>query len=375
MIQSHDLFGFELSQSDTHSAHDIIHDSGGSLLQALHESQNLLQALHQSQTLGQEYLINDSGQVAPVVGHSSSSGHTTGPITQTAATPPPTVVAGTGGFKINLIWDSSVNSAPDPSGFMQAVKDAAQYYASQFSNTEIVNINVGYGEIAGGQLSAGALGESESYGYLTNYTTITNALAAKDNFHFTFARNEPNHSQFFVTSAEAKTLGLVNASGTALDGYIGFGDLSSTGGYSWNLTATTAGQNMQFDLQSVALHEISEVLGRIGMEGALVNNHPTYTPLDLFNFAKPNVLALSPSSGYFSTDNGHTNLGWFNNSAANGGDIADWASNQWPWQAGTVPNGSMDAFDAFSYPGYNGDISTSDLNVMAALGYTLKVQA
>jgi hypothetical protein len=35
----------------------------------------------------------------------------------------------------------------------------------------------------------------------------------------------------------------------------------------------------------------------------------------------------------------------------------------------------MDAYDAFTYPGYNGDISTSDLNVMAALGYTLKVQA
>jgi hypothetical protein len=27
----------------------------------------------------------------------------------------------------------------------------------------------------------------------------------------------------------------------------------------------------QFDLQSVALHEINEVMGRIGMEGAVVN--------------------------------------------------------------------------------------------------------
>ena len=59
MIQSHDLFGLKLShgfgfepgQSDTQSAHDITHNSGDSLLQALHQSQNL----------GQEYLINDSG--------------------------------------------------------------------------------------------------------------------------------------------------------------------------------------------------------------------------------------------------------------------------------------------------------------------------
>ena len=373
MIQSHDLFGLELShsvgfepgQSDTHSTHGLTHNSGDSLLQALHQSQN---------SLGQEYLMTDSGQVAPVVGHSSSSSHTTSTTTQTHGAPAPTVVGTAGGFQIKLIWDSSVTSAPK--GFMQAIIDAAKYYSSQFSNNEIININVGYGEIAGGQMSAGALGESESYGYLTNYATVTNALA-KDGFTFA-AIKEPTHSQFFVASAEAKTFGLVSAHATALDGYIGFGTLSGTG-YSWNLKANTTGQNTdtspsQFDLQSVALHEISEVLGRIGMEGAtVINNHATYTPLDLFNFAlppaTPGTLALSPNSGYFSTDNGAHNLGLFNNSAANGGDIADWASNQSPWQAGTVPIGSMDAFDAFSYPGYNGDISTSDLNVMAALGY------
>ena len=376
MIQSHDLFGlelshsfgFELGQSDTHSTHDMTHNSGDSLLQALHQSQN---------SLGQEYLMNDSGQVAPVVGHSSSSSHTTSTITQTHAAPAPTVVGTAGGFQIKLIWDSSVTGAPK--GFMQAVIDAAQYYTSQFSNKEIININVGYGEIAGGQMSAGALGESESYGYLTNYATVTNELA-KDGFTFA-ATNEPTQSQFFVTSAEAKTLGLVNASATALDGYVGFGTLSGTG-YSWNLTANTTGQNsgtspQQFDLQSVALHEISEVLGRIGMEGASVNNNATYTPLDLFNFKSPGTLALSPSSGYFSTDNGATNLGMFNDSASNGGDIADWASYQSPTQAGTqgLPAGFnvADAFAAFGYPGYNGDISTSDLEEMAALGYTLKV--
>jgi hypothetical protein len=113
------------------------------------------------------------------------------------------------------------------------------------------------------------------------------------------------------------------------------------------------------------------------MEGASVNNNATYTPLDLFNFATtPGTLALSPSSGYFSTDNGIHNLGVFNNFASNGGDIADWASFTSPSQAGTqgLPTGPYvgkvaDAFDAFGYPGYNGDISTSDLTVMAALGY------
>jgi len=158
--------------------------------------------------------------------------------------------------------------------------------------------------------------------------------------------------------------------------------LSGTG-YSWNLAHTPTGQNTgtgpsQLDLQSAALHEISEVLGRIGIEGTISvidpNNIPIpiYTPLDLFNFAGTGNLALSPSGGYFSTDNGHTNLGWFNNNPY--GDIGDWASDQTPFQAGThgLPTGSEDAFAAFAYPGFNGDISTSDLQEMAALGYTLK---
>ena len=267
---------------------------------------------------------------------------------------------------------------------MQAVIDAAQYYASQFSNKETVSINVGYGEINGDQVSA--LSESESVAYLTDYATITNALAAKDGFTFA-ATNEPMNSLFAITSAEAKTLGIVPPA-TSLDGYIGFNTLSGTG-LSWNLAHTPTGQNTgtglsQLDLQSAALHEISEVLGRIGTEGTISvtdpNNNPIpiYTPLDLFNFAGTGTLALSPSGGYFSTDNGHTNLGWFNNNAAYGGDIADWASYPSPFLAGThgLPAGPIvtDAFGAFAYLGANGDISTSDLQEMAALGYTLKHQ-
>jgi hypothetical protein len=368
MSQSQDdLFGVALGHPVAAAPHDTTPDSFDSLVQALHQSQN---------PLGQEYLITENGDVAPVFGHSSSAGHATSTITQALAAPKPTVVGTVGGFQINLIWDSSVAGAP--AGYMQAIIDAAQYYTSQFTNHEIVNINVGYGEIAGGQMSSGALGESESYGYLTNYATVTHALA-KDGFTFA-ATNEPTTAQFFVTSAEAKTLGLISATSTALDGYIGFGTLSGTGS-SWNMTATTTGQNTgtgahQYDLQSTALHEISEVLGRIGMEGASVNGHATYTPLDLFDFKAVGSLALSSSGGYFSTNNGTTNLGFFNNAAKYGGDIADWASAVSPTQAATLglPAGSnvMDAFTAFGYPGYNGDISTSDLKEMAALGYLLK---
>jgi hypothetical protein len=72
--------------------------------------------------------------------------------------------------------------------------------------------------------------------------------------------------------------------------------------------------------------------------------------------------------------NGWINLGNDNNAAANGGDIADWASNASITQSNTLglPRGSYDAYDAFTFPGVNGQVSLSDVVEDAALGYTFK---
>jgi hypothetical protein len=331
---------------------------------------------HDAASLGPEYLMNDAGQVGPAFGASMHAGYgsyfNTSPL---SPTPAPTLVGSPHGLQIDLVWDSSVSKAP--SGFIQAVIDAAAYYTTLIATHEVIKIDVGYGEIAGSPLASNALGESESYGYLSNYSTVTAALA-HDGFIFSTTTNEPTGSQFFITSAEAKALGLVNPT-TGLDGYVGFGTLSGTG-YSWNTAASANGSNTgtgpnQFDLQSVALHEISEVMGRIGMEGATVNGKPTDTPLDLFNYQSQHALELSGTGGYFSIDGGTTHLGTFNNASLNGGDIADWASSTSTTQSNTVglPSGVnvYDAYDAFGFPGYNGDVSRSDILELTALGYKL----
>jgi len=322
----------------------------------------------------QEYLMNVSGEVSPVYGattHSSAANSAT--TVATSAPPAPTLVGSSNGLRFDLIWDSSVANAPR--GFTQAVIDAAKYYAGLFSNKEVIAIDVGYGEIAGSRMASNALGESESYGYLTNYATVTTALSP-DGFTFT-AANAPTASQFFVTSAEAKALGLVNPV-SGLDGYVGFSNLSGTG-FSWNTAASATGSNFgtgpnQFDLQAAAEHEISEIMGRIGMEGyAVINGQPTYTPLDLFNYQSAGVLELSANGGYFSVNNGSTNLGNYNNAAVNGGDIADWASSTSIAQSNTLglTKGFYDAYDAFTSPGVNGQVSVSDVIEDAALGYRL----
>jgi hypothetical protein len=330
---------------------------------------------HDAASLGQEYLMNDAGQVGLAFGAPAHSGSTnTFTTANKTSAPAPTLVGSSSGLQIDLVWDSSVAKAS--SGFIQAVIDAAQYYTTLFANKEVIKIDVGYGEIAGTALAPSALGESESYGYLTNYSTVTAALT-HDGFNFS-ATNEPTSSQFFVTSAEAKALGLVNPT-SGLDGYVGFSTLSGTG-FSWNMAASSTGSNAgtgpnQFDLQSVALHEISEVMGRIGMEGAVVNGKSTDAPLDLFSYDSHGVLALASNGGYFSTNDGTTNLGTYNNASINGGDIADWASSTSTTQSNTqgLPTGVhvYDACDAFSFAGYNGDLSQSDILELNALGYRL----
>ncbi len=324
-----------------------------------------------------EYLMDASGQISPVTGATTSPG-TTSPGTDTTSSPPaPTLVGSANGLQFDLIWDSSVANAP--TGFTQAIIDAAKYYTTLFSNKEVINIDVGYGEIAGGQLAASDVGESASFIYLTDYQTVTTALS-NDGFSFS-AANEPTNSPFLITSADAKTMGLVDPVAN-LDGYIGFGTLNGTP-YSWNMSATTKGLNTgtgpnQLDLQAAAEHEISEVMGRLGVEGyATVNGAPAYTPLDLFNYQSRGTLALSANGGYFSVDDGRTGLGLFNDAAVNGGDIGDWASNTSITQSDTlgVPWRSYDAYDAFAYPGYNGQVSLSDIVEDAALGYTFKPSA
>ena len=301
--------------------------------------------------LGQEYLMNDSGAISPTFGASTHRSGLTSAPSASAAAPAPSLVGSANGLQFDLIWDSSVASAP--SGFIQAVKAAAQTLASLFSTREVVNVDVGYGEIAGSPLGSGALGESESYGYLANYAAVTNALRG-DGYSFA-ASNEPTGSQFFITSAETKTMGYVNPRSTSLDGYVGF-----SSAYPMYYGTSGTPSSSQYDLYSIAEHELTEVMGRIGVEGAPMNGAATYTPLDLFHYSAPGSLTLEGNGGYFSINNGRTNLGAYNNAAANGGDIADWASS--------VANNS---FDAFTAPGTAGALTSNDVIETAALGYKL----
>jgi hypothetical protein len=301
------------------------------------------------------WLFSGHGE-ASGLGHSALHGSSHHASTE----PSDTLVGSPGGLQIHLLWDPSVAGAP--SGFKDSVTAAATTLTQLFSNSEIINLQVGWGEVGGTPMSSNEVGASVMNGYLFDYATVAHAVQAPA------AGNDPTTSEFFVTTADAKALGLANPSARVIDGSVGFGS-----SWSYSMSPGAIGPH-QFDLQAVAQHEITEVMGRLGTEGQIVGGVPAHTPLDLFSFSAPGALELSANGGYFSNDAGHTNLGTYNNAALNGGDIGDWASINLPAQSGTITAGASgyDTFDAFMPPGASGQITPSDIAEMAALGYTIR---
>jgi hypothetical protein len=309
-------------------------------------------------SLGQELLLHDSGELTAASAAAPSSPASAATGTQAIA---PTLVGHAGGLQFNLIWDSSVGAAPVR--VEHAMIAAAKYYSNHYSNDEVINIHVGFGEIGGSSMSSNALGESESYGYMTNYNVVDSALQ-RDASSSSYQRsadatltsaNPTGAGQFFVTSADAKTLGLINGASTALDGYIGLSSAYPMDYYT-NFGGNHIGPN-QYDAIGVAKHEISEVMGRVGSVGAVMGAN-VYTPLDLFRYAANGVHDLTPAAGYFSVDHGATNLGVYNN-PRNGGDAADWTSS-------LIGDSYGDG-----YAGHRAPVSPTDIIENAVLGYTM----
>ena len=253
---------------------------------------------------------------------------------------------------INVSYDASVNSAP--SGFTAAIANAVGYLESQFTDPISINIDVGYGEVGGTPLGAGALGESETFlstGY--GYSQIRNALAADATSSVdasavaSLTSTDPTGGgSFVVATAQAKALGLAGPGGSP-DGYVG---CSSSAPFDYStVSRAVAGE---YDFVGTALHEITEVMGRISDLGS-----GDYSVFDLFRYSAAGMHSLvGGQSAYFSVDGGATNLDKFNTNPS--GDYGDWAA--------TAGN---DAFLAFSSPGVANLFSSADLKVMDVLGY------
>jgi Ca2+-binding RTX toxin-like protein len=258
-------------------------------------------------------------------------------------------------MQINVSYDSSVANAP--SGFVTAFTAAVQYFENLIQNPVTVNISVGWGEVEG--ISLGSNAECENLetmesGY--SYSQVASALnAAGAPGAASLPVSDPtNGASFTMTSAQAKALGLIAPNAAITDGWIGF---NNNANYDFDANPNDPVTAGTYDFYGIAIHEISQVLGRqitLGADGQ-------YMPMDLGHFSAPGVRDLNNWGGYFSVDDGATNLNNFNVNA-DWGDPGDWV------------NSAANVFDTTTYPGEPMPLTAGDLTVMQSLGWSIPPQ-
>jgi hypothetical protein len=314
------------------------------------------------------------GDLGLIQGGIQSGGSGTATVTTTATAPSPTLVTTAGsGLEFNLVWDSSVASAP--AGFMTDVVAAAQYYESMITTTAVVNLDVGYDEIGGSSLSSGALGESETNLTSISYATLVSDLKAHASTDSTDASflaslpaSAPVSGNFWLTTAQAKALGVISATSTSVDASIGFGVSSEFTFGDTNSSGTVAAGT--YDFFATVTHEMSETMGRLLLVGESIGGGAGYSVFDLAHYSAAGTRDFTQSTaGYFSVNGGTTNLGTFN--TVSGGDAGDWASAS-TGQANPVLD---DSFDAYATPGALEPVSANDLATLDAIGWTLSSTA
>jgi 20S proteasome alpha/beta subunit len=268
-------------------------------------------------------------------------------------------------MQINVTFDQNV--ATLPAGFVAAVDYVVNYFDSTFTNPVTVNIDVGYGEIAGQSLGTGALGESETYIDSVSYAQALAALKAnrpsptQQTAYATLPASSPLAGTLWMATAEEKALGLLAGNDPSLDGYVGFSSV-----YPFSYAINSSPPANQYYFVGVVEHEITEVLGRDSWLGDGLGNTTSYGVMDLFRYSAPSVrdLTVTPPSpynvAYFSINNGSTNFDNWNTNP--NGDLGDWATSA-----------GADALLAFSPSGQINQFGTTDLTLMNVLGWDVNV--
>ena len=263
---------------------------------------------------------------------------------------------------INLIYDAQALAAPQ--SFRDGMEAAALMLERHIQDNITVNINVGYGENSGDAISpnisnGGPGATADGAGIDLTYTALRAALvnhntSATDQTilnNLIMAASIGGETDFRIGNAQARALGLANATDATVDGAIGMGT-----GFTGD--ALIAG----------GLHEISHAMGRVA------NWLDVNWSVDLFRFdtatlgnaTHTHVFGgiLPPpnaTSSYFSVDGGATRLADFG-VASDPGDFL---------------NGGVQGADAFNenVSGAPAGLTSVDLIFMDALGFQVSNQA
>lgn len=241
-----------------------------------------------------------------------------------------------------------------------AFQTAINYFQAQFTDNVTVRISVLFGNTG-----LGASNTSLQFVVPATYAQVRADLIADQLAHpsadgatsigaggsINQAADPFANTQYLYTFAQAKALGARPANDAATDGTITFSNAQP-----FDFTNTGAAG---FDFIGVAEHEISEVMGRIQLNGNCCGVAGAVDPYDLFNFSGANAHTTGKGAGrYFSINNGVTDLVDFNSFTANGGDSGDFL--------GLVAN---DPFNAFTGQNQAHTLNAVDFTNLDVIGW------
>jgi hypothetical protein len=263
-------------------------------------------------------------------------------------------------FHICATYDSSITGNAQATTIEATINTAITQIESRFYDPITVNISFDDPTVSGKFALNGDVGANQTSSYVIGYAAFMQALTQDERSPNDIAAvaNLPASvpgSTILIKSANALALGITIPNTTLPDGNV-YLDIPGM-----NLSRNTTPTSGQYDLQTVAMHEIDEVLGLGSTLGQpFPSPFNTYlSPEDLFRYDANGQRSFAVGTAAWFEITPGTNLAQFNDAA--GLDFGDWKN----------VGGTVRIQDATGTPGVAGQVgySAAELAALDVIGF------
>jgi len=261
------------------------------------------------------------------------------------------------GLQFSITYGAGV-----PDAAKAVVSQVTSFFQAHFYDSVTLHININWQN-----LGSGILGQTQNSfyslngGYAALKTDLTSDASTSDDTASLaeLPSSDPTGGSGLWVETRAQLLALgISTGDTSPDATITFG--SSFPFDFDNSNGVTSGT---YDFYAVVAHEMSEVMGRILWQGGGGGGWYMAEDAMKFSSAGAHVYASGPTAGYFSLDNGATDLADYN--TVSGGDWGDWSSSPY----------IQDAFRAFLPSGEVHPVTDADIRALDVLGWNRSIAA